>query len=97
MLEAVQLRQAPFIFWIHDLSVRDPYFILPILMGISMFLTQKITPMSPDPTQQKMMMIMPIFLTVLFASFPAGLTLYWLVNYICTGLQQWYVMRKYEH
>ncbi len=95
LLEAVQLRQAPFIFWIHDLSVRDPYFILPVLMGISMFLTQKITPMSPDPAQQKMMMIMPVFLTVLFASFPAGLTLYWLVNYICTGLQQWYVMRKH--
>jgi YidC/Oxa1 family membrane protein insertase len=96
LIEAVQLRQAPFIFWIHDLAVRDPYFILPVLMGICMFLTQKLTPMSPDPSQQKMMMFMPVIFTVLFASFPAGLVLYWLVNYLVSGLQQWYIIRKYE-
>ncbi len=96
LIEAVQLRQAPFIFWLHDLSLRDPYYVLPILMGITMFFTQKMTPMSPDPAQQKMMMFMPLIFVVLFASFPAGLTLYWLINYLCSGLQQWYIMRKYE-
>ncbi len=96
LIESVQLRHAPFIFWIHDLSAKDPYFVLPVLMGICMFLTQKLTPMSPDPSQQKMMMFMPVIFTVLFASFPAGLVLYWLVNYLVSGLQQWYIMRKCE-
>lgn len=95
LIEAVQLRHAPFVFWIHDLSAKDPYFILPILMGISMFLTQKLTPVSPDPTQARIMMFLPIVFTALFASFPAGLVLYWLVNYLVSGLQQWYIMRKY--
>lgn len=97
LIESVQLRHAPFIFWIHDLSVRDPYFILPILMGASMFFTMKLSPTSLDPTQAKMMMIMPIVMTVLFVSFPAGLVLYWLVNNLASLLQQWYVMRKYSH
>jgi YidC/Oxa1 family membrane protein insertase len=96
LIEAVQLRHAPFVFWIHDLSAKDPYFILPILMGICMFLTQKLTPVSPDPTQARIMMFLPVVFTVLFASFPAGLVLYWLVNYLVSGLQQWYIMRKYE-
>ncbi len=96
LIEAVQLRHAPFIFWIHDLSAKDPYFILPVLMGICMFLTQKLTPMSPDPTQARIMMFLPVVFTVLFASFPAGLVLYWLVNYLVSGLQQWHIMRKYE-
>ena len=94
LIESVQLRQAPFIFWIHDLSAKDPYYILPILMGISMFLTQKLSSVSVDPNQAKMMMILPIVFTVLFANFPAGLVLYWLVNNCVQGLQQWYVMKK---
>ncbi|GAG69704.1 unnamed protein product, partial [marine sediment metagenome] len=97
LIESVQLRHTPFIFWIHDLSVRDPYFILPILMGISMFFTTKLSPTSMDPAQAKIMLFMPVVFTVLFASFPAGLVLYWLVNNIASLLQQWYVMRKYSH
>ena len=95
LIEAVQLRHAPFVFWIHDLSAKDPYFVLPVLMGVCMFLTQKLTPVSPDPTQARIMMFLPVVFTVLFASFPAGLVLYWLVNYLVSGLQQWYIMRKY--
>jgi YidC/Oxa1 family membrane protein insertase len=94
LIESVQLRQAPFIFWIHDLSAKDPYYILPILMGCSMFLTQKLSSVSVDPNQAKMMLILPLVFTVLFANFPAGLVLYWLVNNCVQGIQQWYVMRK---
>jgi YidC/Oxa1 family membrane protein insertase len=93
---AVELRQAPFIFWIHDLSARDPYFILPILMGASMLLMTKMNPTQMDPTQAKMMLFMPIIFTVLFATFPAGLVLYWLVNNLLSIAQQWYIMRRYE-
>src|SRR5690606_857052 len=96
IIESVQLRQAPFIFWIHDLSVKDPYYILPILMGLSMLVQQILTPTSPDPTQQKMMWILPIVFTVFFLSFPAGLVLYWFVNNVVQVLQQWYVMKTYE-
>lgn len=96
LIEAVQLRHAPFIFWIHDLSVKDPYYILPILMGASMFLSNKLNPSMADPAQAKMMMFLPLVFTVLFASFPAGLVLYWLVNNILSVLQQWYIIRKYE-
>lgn len=95
LIESVQLRQAPFIFWIHDLSVKDPYYILPILMGLSMLLQQKLTP-APDPTQAKMMMFLPIVFTVFFVNFPAGLVLYWLVNNCVQVLQQWYVMKTYD-
>jgi len=94
LIESVQLRQAPFMFWIHDLSAKDPYYILPILMGGSMFLTQKLSSVSIDPNQAKMMMALPIVFTVLFANFPSGLVLYWLVNNCVQGLQQWYVMKK---
>lgn len=93
LVESVELRQAPFIFWIHDLSVRDPYFILPVLMGLSMLLQQKLSPPPPDPMQAKMMMLLPVVLTVFFATFPAGLVLYWLTNNLASILQQWYVMR----
>ncbi len=95
LLESVQLRQAPFIFWIHDLASKDPYFILPILMGISMFVQQKISPSSADPTQAKIMMLMPVIFTVFFASFPSGLVLYWLTNNVISILQQWYITKKY--
>lgn len=96
LIESVELRQAPFIFWIHDLSIRDPYFVLPILMGISMFLQQKLNPPPPDPVQAKVMMLLPVIFTVFFAAFPAGLVLYWLVNNCVGALQQWYITRRVE-
>lgn len=96
LIASVELRQAPFILWIHDLSVKDPYFILPILMGISWMVQQKLNPPPPDPMQAKLMMIIPIVFTFLFATFPAGLVLYWLVNNCLSILQQWYIMRKFE-
>ncbi|MFZ9035824.1 MAG: membrane protein insertase YidC [Francisellaceae bacterium] len=95
LLESVQLRQAPFIFWIHDLATKDPYFILPILMGISMFVQQRISPTTADPTQAKIMMAMPVIFTIFFASFPSGLVLYWLTNNVISILQQWYITRKF--
>ena len=96
LIESVQLRQAPFIFWIQDLSVRDPYYVLPVLMGLSMLLQQKISPPPPDPTQAKVMMLLPLVFTVLFATFPAGLVLYWFVNNMASVTQQWYVMKTYD-
>ncbi|MCL5272302.1 MAG: membrane protein insertase YidC [Gammaproteobacteria bacterium] len=93
LVESVQLRQAPFILWIKDLSQADPYYILPILMGISMFLQQRLSPPPPDPMQAKIMMLIPVISTVLFINFPAGLMLYWFVNNTLSFLQQWYVMR----
>lgn len=97
LIESVELRQAPFIFWIHDLSVRDPYFILPVLMGLSMLIQQKISPPPPDPAQAKMMMFLPIVFTVFFSTFPAGLVLYWLTNNCVSILQQWFVMRTHRN
>jgi YidC/Oxa1 family membrane protein insertase len=94
LAEAVELRHAPFIFWIHDLSAKDPYYVLPILMGVSMFITQKMSPQAADPTQAKMFMLLPVVFTVLFISFPSGLVLYWLVNNCLSALQQWQVMRS---
>ena len=92
LVASVQLRQAPFIFWIHDLTQHDPYYILPLLMGISMFVQQRLNPPPPDPMQAKVMMLMPVIFTVLFANFPAGLMLYWFVNNTLSFMQQWYVM-----
>jgi len=96
LLEAVQLRQAPFVFWIHDLSAKDPFYVLPILMGISMFVQQRLNPTPPDPTQAKVMMFMPFFFTFLFLQFPSGLVLYWVVNNCLSILQQWMITRKIE-
>lgn len=96
LIESVELRQAPFIFWIQDLSIRDPYFVLPILMGISMFLQQRLNPPSPDPVQAKVMLFLPVIFTVFFAAFPAGLVLYWLVNNCIGALQQWYITRQVD-
>lgn len=93
LLESVELRQAPFILWIHDLSAKDPYFILPIIMGITMFIQQKLNPPPPDPVQAKMMNFLPVFFTFIFVTFPAGLVLYWVVNNSLSILQQWYIMR----
>jgi YidC/Oxa1 family membrane protein insertase len=96
LIESVELRQAPFVFWIRDLSAKDPYYILPILMGLSMFIQQKLSPQAPDPTQAKVMMFLPVLMTVLFLNFPAGLVLYWVVNNGLSILQQWYVTKKFE-
>jgi YidC/Oxa1 family membrane protein insertase len=96
IVESVQLRQAPFMLWIHDLSVMDPYYVLPVLMGISMFIQQRLNPPPPDPMQAKVMMMMPIIFTVMFANFPAGLMLYWFVNNTLSFLQQWYIMHSLE-
>ncbi|MCD6055720.1 MAG: yidC [Gammaproteobacteria bacterium] len=96
LIESVELRQAPWILWIQDLSSKDPYFILPLLMGLTMFLQQKLSPPPPDPMQAKMMMLLPIVFTVLFLYFPAGLVLYWVTNNTVSIAQQWYIMRKLD-
>lgn len=98
LLETVELRHAEFYFWIHDLSAKDPYFILPLLMGASMFLMQKMQPTAAtmDPMQQKIMQFMPVIMTVFFLFFPSGLVLYWLVNNLLSIAQQLYVTRKIE-
>lgn len=84
----IDLRQAPFMLWVTDLSLQDPFYVLPVLMGISMFIQQKITPNTMDPTQAKIMLILPIGMTFLFINFPAGLVLYWLTNNTLTITQQ---------
>jgi YidC/Oxa1 family membrane protein insertase len=89
LIESVEMRQAPFMLWINDLSVRDPYFVLPLLMGAAMFLQSRINPAPPDPIQARVMQIMPLAFTVFFAFFPAGLVLYWLTNTSLSILQQW--------
>ncbi|MDG1703332.1 MAG: membrane protein insertase YidC [Pseudomonadales bacterium] len=96
LLESVELRQAPFIFWIEDLAAMDPYFILPLLMGASTYLMQALNPQVGDPMQVRMMKLMPIMFTVLFLFFPAGLVLYWLVNNLLSLAQQTYVYRQVE-
>jgi YidC/Oxa1 family membrane protein insertase len=92
LIESVQLREAPFILWIQDLTLKDPYYVLPVMMGISMFLQQRLNPPAPDPMQAKIMMMMPIVFTAMFLNFPAGLMLYWFVNNTLSFLQQWYIM-----
>lgn len=84
----IDLRQAPFMGWITDLSVQDPYYVLPVIMGATMVIQQKITPTTMDPTQAKIMLILPVFMTFLFVNFPAGLVLYWLTNNVLTISQQ---------
>ncbi|MDQ2994813.1 MAG: membrane protein insertase YidC, partial [Pseudomonadota bacterium] len=95
LIESVELRQAPWILWIQDLSVRDPLFILPGLMMIAMLLQTRLSPTPPDRSQAIMMHIMPIAFGAFFATFPAGLVLYWLVNTLFSITQQWFIMRKY--
>ena len=96
IMESVQLRQAPFIFWINDLATYDPYFILPIIMGASMLVQQKLSPPPADPQQAKVMMLLPVIFTALFLYLPSGLVLYWSVNNGLSILQQWYVMKTEE-
>ncbi len=97
LLSAVELRQAPFALWITDLSEPDPYYVLPIVMAITMFIQTKLNPTPPDPVQAKIMMIMPIVFSVFFFFFPAGLVLYWLVNNVLSILQQWRINHVIEH
>ena len=96
LMESVELRQAPFMLWIEDLSVKDPYYVLPLIMGASMFIQQKLNPPPPDPMQAKIMMALPFVFTVLFITFPAGLVLYWVVNNLLSITQQWYITRQIE-
>ena len=97
LLEAVELRQAPWIIgWVSDLTARDPFFILPILNAVVMFLTQRMSPMvGMDPMQQKMMQMMPLVMAVMFAFFPAGLVLYWVTNGALGMAQQWWNMKRF--
>ena len=94
LLETVQLRHSSFL-WLDDLSAMDPYFILPILNGLGMYLSQKMTPTPPssDPMQANMLKFMPVMFAVLFAWFPAGLVLYWLMNMLIQIIQQWWYSR----
>ena len=98
LMEAVELRHAPFMLWIQDLSVQDPYYVLPILMGVSMFFIQKMSPTTvQDPMQQKIMKFMPLVFTFFFLWFPAGLVLYWLMSNIVTLVQQTIIYRQFEN
>jgi len=96
LLGAVELRQAPFALWIHDLSEPDPFYVLPIVMAITSFIQVKLSPSSPDPVQQKVMMAMPVIFSIMFLFFPAGLVLYWLVNNVLSILQQWRINKVIE-
>ncbi len=95
LLESVELRQAPFALWWQDLSAPDPYFVLPVLMGLTQFIMFRLNPMPMDDIQKKVFMIMPIVFIFIFATFPQGLVLYWVVNNILSMAQQWYINRKY--
>lgn len=96
LLESVELRHAPFMLWINDLSSKDPYYVLPLIMGISMFIQQKLNPAPPDPMQAKVMMALPFVFTIFFAFFPSGLVLYWVVNNILSITQQYFITRSIE-
>ena len=94
LMESVEIRHAPWMFWIQDLSAKDPLFVLPLLMGGSMFVMQKLQPMPTDPMQAKIMQFMPIGFTFMFMWFPSGLVLYWTVNNLLSMAQQWFVNRQ---
>lgn len=93
LMFSIELRHAPFIFWLQDLSAKDPYYVTPIIMGATMFIQQKMTPTNMDPIQAKMMLALPVVFTFMFLNFPSGLVLYWLVNNILTIAQQAYINR----
>jgi len=97
LLNAMELQGAPWVMWITDMSVKDPYFVLPILMGATMFIQQSITPTTvTDPMQQKIFKWLPVVFTFFFMTFPAGLTLYWFVNNLFSVAQQYYINGAYE-
>jgi YidC/Oxa1 family membrane protein insertase len=91
LLSSVEIRNAPWILWIHDLAVPDPHYILPIIMAVSMWVQTKLNPVPPDPIQAKVMLYMPIIFSIMFFFFPAGLVLYWVVNNILSIAQQWQI------
>lgn len=95
LLSSVEMRGAPWILWVHDLSVPDPYYILPIIMAISMFVQTKLNPTPPDPVQAKVMMYMPIVFSIMFFFFPAGLVLYWVTNNLLSIAQQWQINKLF--
>jgi YidC/Oxa1 family membrane protein insertase len=95
LLSSVEMRNAPWILWINDLSVPDPYYILPVIMAVSMYVQVKLNPTPPDPLQAKIMMWMPIVFSVMFFFFPAGLVLYWVVNNILSIAQQWQINQMF--
>lgn len=94
--ESVELRQAPWVLWITDLSLRDPFYVLPVINGLSMYVLQTLQPAPPDPTQAKIMKIMPVAFSIFFVLFPAGLVLYWTVNSILSIAQQWVITKRVE-
>ena len=96
LLGSVEMRNAPWILWIHDLSAKDPYFVLPIIMGATMLIQTRLNPTPPDPIQAKVMMAMPIVFTAMFLFFPSGLVLYWVVNNVLSIAQQWQITRMIE-
>ncbi len=96
LLESVELRHAHFVLWLNDLSSADPYYVLPLLMGVTMLIQQRLNPAPMDPIQQKVMMVLPVVFTVFFAFFPSGLVLYWLVNNTLSIAQQWVITRRIE-
>jgi YidC/Oxa1 family membrane protein insertase len=96
LVESVQLRQAPFMFWIKDMSIPDPFYVLPLIMGVTMFIQQKLSPAPPDPIQAKVMMSLPIVFTFMFLWFPSGLVLYWVVNNVLSIAQQWVITKRVE-
>ena len=96
LLESVEMRQAEFALWIDNLSAPDPFFVLPILMGLTMFIQQKLSPAPMDPIQEKIMSFLPLLFTIFFVFFPAGLVLYWVVNNILSIIQQWWITRCLE-
>ena len=96
LLESVEMRQAPFMGWIQDLSAKDPWFVLPVIMAVAMFIQTKLNPTPPDPIQAKVFMILPIVMSLTFAFFPAGLVLYWVTNTVLSILQQWNINRRIE-
>ena len=96
LLESVELRQAPFMLWLNDLSSPDPYYVLPLLMGATMLIQQKLNPAPMDPIQAKVMMVLPVVFTVFFAFFPSGLVLYWVVNNTLSIAQQWVITKRVE-
>ena len=96
LLESVEMRQAPFILWLNDLSAKDPYYVLPLIMGVTMFIQQKLNPAPLDPVQAKVMMVLPFIFTVFFAFFPSGLVLYWVTNNVLSIAQQWVITKRVE-
>ncbi|MFT5416764.1 MAG: YidC/Oxa1 family membrane protein insertase, partial [Gammaproteobacteria bacterium] len=97
LLESVELRQAPFALWLQDLSSKDPMYVLPLIMGVSMWFQQKLNPAPMDPIQQKVMQILPFAFTIFFMFFPSGLVLYWVVNNVLSIAQQWSITRSIEN